>query len=111
MRLVFGTLDELRAARTLVARVPERRPVLEFVVVLDGETPRGYVNRCEHIPVPLDAGSRRFLDPTGRYLECRTHGALFRVEDGYCESGPCLGRSLEARPIRVDGDLVVIDVE
>ncbi|MEE8263379.1 MAG: Rieske (2Fe-2S) protein, partial [Gammaproteobacteria bacterium] len=36
----------------------------------------------------------QFLDETGNLLQCATHGALFRIEDGFCVAGPCTGASL-----------------
>lgn len=59
----------------------------------DGE-PRAYLNRCQHVPIPLDAGSKQFLDREGRYLECATHGAIYRLDDGLCVGGPCRGDTL-----------------
>ena len=77
----------------------------EALVVLDllGH-PRAYLNRCEHIPIPLDGGSREFFDPEGEHLRCGTHGALYRLSDGLCVAGPCTGDSLAELPLRiVDG--------
>jgi nitrite reductase/ring-hydroxylating ferredoxin subunit len=61
-----------------------------------------YVNSCPHIGVPLEMMPDRFLDGAGRHILCSVHGASFRIEDGYCLSGPCMGDSLEAVPARID---------
>jgi nitrite reductase/ring-hydroxylating ferredoxin subunit len=61
-----------------------------------------YVNSCPHIGVPLDPVPDRFLDAKRQAIVCSTHGARFRIEDGYCTSGPCYGEFLEAVPTRVD---------
>jgi nitrite reductase/ring-hydroxylating ferredoxin subunit len=89
----------------------ERMRPPEALVLLDGAGElRCYLNECQHLPVPLDAGSRRFLDPSGAHLLCRTHGALYRLNDGLCVGGPCPGRSLRALPVRVDEEgWVVLD--
>ncbi len=63
-----------------------------------------YVNSCPHIGVPLELVPDRFLDRLGKLIVCATHGARFRIEDGVCISGPCLGDELEAVPARVDGE-------
>lgn len=55
-----------------------------------------YVNSCPHIGVPLDPVPDRFLDTKKQNILCSTHGARFRVEDGFCTSGPCYGEYLEA---------------
>lgn len=61
---------------------------------------RAYMNRCAHIPIPLDLGSGDFLDPASGQLRCLSHGALYRLEDGHCTHGPCRGERLEALPCR-----------
>lgn len=67
-----------------------------------------YVNSCPHIGTPLDWAPDEFLDATGTFLQCATHGAHFRIEDGYCVKGPCVGESLEAVPSVVrDGQVFV----
>ena len=63
-----------------------------------------YVNSCPHIGVPLDPVPDRFLDAKKQMILCSTPGARFRVEDGFCTSGPCSGESLEAVPARIDDE-------
>jgi nitrite reductase/ring-hydroxylating ferredoxin subunit len=58
-----------------------------------------YINSCPHRGTPLDWQPDRFLDVTGRLIQCSTHGALFRIEDGACVSGPCAGSSLKPAPV------------
>lgn len=43
----------------------------------------------------------------GFHLLCGTHGALFRPQDGYCVSGPCVGDSLEPVPISLVAEEVM----
>ncbi len=86
-----------------------RRPEALVVVDETGEV-RAYLNECQHLPIPLDAGSREFLDDTTGHLRCGTHGALYRRDDGLCVRGPCRGRSLRALPVSVDADgWIVLD--
>ncbi len=67
-----------------------------------------YVNSCPHIGLPLEPLPDRFLDARRQNIVCSAHGARFRVEDGVCVSGPCLGEALEAVEARiVDGAVVV----
>lgn len=66
-----------------------------FVLRVEGIV-RAFVNRCRHVPVELDWQPGRFLDETGKYLICATHGATYRATDGACAGGPCRGRALEA---------------
>ena len=60
----------------------------------------GYLNRCPHTGVNLDWVPDRFLDRSGEYLQCATHGALFRIHDGFCIHGPCAEQSLQ--PVTIE---------
>ncbi len=67
-----------------------------------------YVNSCPHIGVPLDWAPDRFLSTDRRRIVCAMHGAEFRIEDGECTKGPCLGERLEAVMIQIeDGEVLV----
>jgi nitrite reductase/ring-hydroxylating ferredoxin subunit len=68
----------------------------------------GYVNSCPHLGTPLDFLPDRFFARDGRHLLCSTHGALFRVADGFCISGPCEGRSLEPVALRVEAGEILL---
>ena len=64
-----------------------------IAIRFDGQT-RCYLNRCPHQGTELDWLPGVFLDQSGRYLQCATHGALFEPGSGLCVSGPCRGESL-----------------
>jgi naringenin degradation protein FdeD len=66
-----------------------------------------YRNSCPHVGTPLDFMPDRFFDPSGTLLQCATHGAQFRIEDGTCVAGPCLGKRLTPVPVMLSGDYVV----
>ena len=79
----------------------------EAIVLCDGRrVVRAYLNLCRHLPVPLDAASRDFL--RDGQLQCATHGARYRLEDGLCVVGPCRGASLFALPVHIEGDEVFV---
>lgn len=97
-----GARNEVRAGEVLVVPLPrgeDKRPREALVLLGDDGEPRAYLNRCRHLPIPIDSGSRRFLTQDGEHLLCGTHGALFRRSDGMCIAGPCLHLALEALPI------------
>ncbi len=99
-------LNELRrgGVRTIpISRDEQGRPREVLLLLDEDDEPRAYLNRCQHLPIPLDGGSRDFLDVRG-LLKCGTHGALYRVSDGFCLEGPCSGRSLLSLPLRVDAE-------
>ena len=67
-----------------------------------------YVNACPHLGVPLDWMPDRFLSGDGRRIVCATHGAEFRIADGLCLRGPCLGGRLERVMIEVKDGAVLV---
>ena len=75
-----------------------------------GGVVRVYVNSCPHLGLPLEPVPDRFLDRRGGMVVCAAHGARFRIEDGVCVSGPCLGERLESVAAGVvDGMVMVPD--
>lgn len=85
----------------------QQRP-LELLAIRRESRVFVYVNACPHWGSPLDLYPGRFLNREKTLIQCSTHGARFRIEDGYCLSGPCLGASLEAVPCAVRDAEVVI---
>lgn len=80
----------------------------DIVVVRSAGALRVYLNACPHQGTPLETFPDRFLNEDATLLVCSTHGARFRVEDGFCVSGPCAGKSLPAIACRIeDGNVVV----
>ena len=67
-----------------------------------------YENRCPHMGTSLDWQPDQFLDSENRLIQCSTHGALFRIEDGLCIYGPCVNQSLIPIPVEIQGDRVCI---
>lgn len=65
-----------------------------------------WLNRCPHRGTPLDMVPGRVLDPSGAFIVCATHGALFESDTGLCVAGPCTGDRLAAVPVEVRGDEV-----
>jgi len=63
-----------------------------------------YLNRCPHWGVDLDMGDGRFYAADVDRIYCKNHGALFRVADGMCDHGPCLGKALESLRVELDGE-------
>jgi nitrite reductase/ring-hydroxylating ferredoxin subunit len=73
-----------------------------------GDDLRGYVDRCPHAGTPLALVSDRFLTREADLILCATHGALFRIDDGACVAGPCLGASLAPWPVVVEDGAVMV---
>lgn len=83
----------------------------ELIVVRVAGRVRAFDNRCPHRGTSLDWAKGRFTSADGAYLQCATHGALFRMDDGACVLGPCLGASLTERPLRIDNGSIFIEGE
>lgn len=76
-------------------------------LVRRGDEVFGYVDRCPHAAQPLAAFEDRYLTRDKDRILCARHGALFRIEDGYCTSGPCAGDRLIRWPVRVEDGAVL----
>jgi nitrite reductase/ring-hydroxylating ferredoxin subunit len=80
-----------------------------FVVRRGGQV-FGYVDYCPHNGWPLAAVEDRYLTREKDLILCGAHGALFRIEDGFCVAGPCADASLTAWPVTVrDGEVFTAD--
>lgn len=67
-----------------------------------------YENRCPHLNIELEWNENEFLDTEKRFIICSTHGALFKIEDGFCVSGPCEGQSLNPIKTIIENELILI---
>ena|SRR5688500_10782498 len=113
--------EESREGARVIAKVEELSPgnVRKFWLIcqkyrVDGFliNDRGsfhaYVNRCRHMPTPLDFVRDEFVSDDGRFLRCYTHGALYEFSTGLCVDGPCKGESLFRLPVRIDRGEVLV---
>jgi nitrite reductase/ring-hydroxylating ferredoxin subunit len=79
-----------------------------YLAVRRGDRVFVYINACPHTGAPLDFEPGRFLDLERTRILCANHGALFRIEDGYCLSGPCAGKHLEPAPAVIRSGFLVL---
>ena len=108
MSVVLCNVDNVAEGTSRGFVVGEGASRQDVVVVRRGGVLRVYLNACPHQGTPLETFPDRFLSDDGSMLICSTHGARFRVEDGYCVSGPCEGRLLRALAHRVEDGVIVI---
>lgn len=78
------------------------------VLIRRGNQVWAYENRCPHTGAPLDWRPGQVLDPEGAYIQCALHLALFRMDNGLCIHGPCLGQSLQPVAVEHRGEWVVL---
>lgn len=83
-------------------------PLRGFLVRRDGDV-FAYVNRCPHAGHPLNMRPDEFLSADRATILCNSHGAVFAISHGACIAGPCYGQGLQALPVRIERDWIVID--
>jgi len=81
-------------------------PPLELFVIRKQQRFYAYLNRCPHTGVNLNWFPNQFFDIDQHYIQCATHGALFKVENGYCVRGPCAGASLLSVPVIIQDEMI-----
>lgn len=82
----------------------------ELLVVRTQAGVYAYRNHCPHTGAAMEWQPDQFLDYTGTLIQCGIHGALFRIEDGYCLAGPCKGRYLQKVAVAVrDGVIRMVE--
>ena len=102
-------LTDAQAAEVARGRFVRVGPAFDSVLVgrVDGRW-RAYANLCRHRALPLDLGAPSAMSDDGRYLLCHQHGALYRLDDGRCVSGPCAGDALAEVAITASGGEVLL---
>ena len=101
-------LDDIEDGQSggYVIETPDKK--IALMAIRRGDRVFTYINSCPHIGTPLDFQPGQFLDLARNYILCSSHGALFRINDGHCISGPCVGKNLqELENIIQDGVLYV----
>lgn len=86
---------------------PDTLPLTGFLF-LDGPTVRAYINKCPHMGIELNWMPGRFMDTEKLFIQCSTHGALFKPGSGECIAGPCQGDALAALDVRINSGVVQI---
>jgi nitrite reductase/ring-hydroxylating ferredoxin subunit len=78
-----------------------------FVINFNGEF-HAYVNRCRHVPMPMDWVDNQFFAEEGRYLMCQTHNAYYEPASGECVAGPgsACGKFLYRVPIEINDGVI-----
>ncbi len=67
-----------------------------------------YENSCPHRSIPLEWQPDQFLDYEKTFIQCATHGALFKIDTGECIAGPCVDDQLNKIEHRCQGDEIYI---
>jgi nitrite reductase/ring-hydroxylating ferredoxin subunit len=110
-----------RAVRFKVARIGDLKPgeSMKFLLPIRGADEEcflinfkgefhAYVNRCRHVPMPMDWVDNQFFAEEGRYLMCQTHNAYYEPASGECIAGPgsACGKFLYRVPLEIKDGVV-----
>ena len=102
-------LDEIEDGKGRGFTVEVEGVPREIFIVRKGTSAYGYRNVCPHAARRLDHWTPdEFTTPAGDYIQCSSHDARFRIEDGLCIAGPTRGEQLKPISIDIDGDGRVI---
>lgn len=91
----------------VAAHLPSSTGGFDIILVRVGERVLGYHNECPHAGRRLDWAPGRFIVDKG-HLVCAAHGAMFKLDNGFCTSGPCMGNGLVPIALTIEGDAVVL---
>jgi nitrite reductase/ring-hydroxylating ferredoxin subunit len=69
-----------------------------------------YENSCPHRSIPLEWQPDQFLDYEKTFIQCATHGALFKIDTGECISGPCVEDRLKKVPFTISNDSIFVNL-
>lgn len=101
-------VEQLKQKKTLTWNKTVQDEEKACLLIYENEQLFTYINSCPHTGVNLNWKPNEFLNHEGTYIQCAMHGALFKIDNGQCLHGPCLGESL--KPIQsevIDGQIYV----
>lgn len=107
---VLCAVEEIPDGLCREIRYGEGAYALSILVHRSGTDIKAYVNRCPHFSVPLNNLPGKFVMMEGGRVMCAFHGAVFRLDSGYCEAGPAATSFLEPVEVIVrDGAVCIAD--
>lgn len=89
------SLTELKESKSLGIEINHDNVTEQYLLIYHENSVHSYLNRCPHTGVNLEWMPNQFLDTSEKFIQCSTHGALFKIEDGFCLRGPCIGDKLK----------------
>jgi len=94
-------IDDIEEGHVRRAIFPDGNSQQTMILVRDDESAHAFENLCPHYNLPLDFKGDDFMHPERNLLRCKNHQALFRMNDGVCIEGPCVGKRLKVVDIEV----------
>ena len=109
-RYLICRLDDIASPGSVGFSVEHEGQITEGFIVRTGGTISAYQNHCPHTGANLNWMPDQFLTYDADFIQCSIHGALFRMNDGLCVRGPCIGKKLEKVAIRLESGEVFVDL-
>lgn len=106
--MVIAQVDEFVDGECREFAFSEDGEQVECFLVRKNGSYYAYQNSCPHTGATLNWTPGQFLTLEKDLIQCSLHGALFRIEDGYCLHGPCAGMSLHPVAVSVDSGRIVL---
>jgi len=94
-------LDSLIQNRAEIRHIDTNHGPISIIIVSKNSQVYAYENKCPHGWISLDSASSEINSGCKQYIQCSSHFAQFRIEDGLCIYGPCQGHSLLKLDIQV----------
>lgn len=105
-RYLICQLEEIDLPGSVGFSLEHEGQLIEGFVVRTPGSLAAYQNHCPHTGASLNWMPDQFLTYDADFIQCSIHGALFRMNDGLCVRGPCLGKKLDSIKINVDNGQV-----
>lgn len=103
-------LDEIDSPGSVGFSIEYHGQLTEGFVVRTGDMLAAYQNYCPHTGANLNWMPGQFLTSDSDFIQCSIHGALFRLNDGLCVRGPCIGQKLQSIKISLEDGQVFADL-
>lgn len=103
-------LEEIASPGSVGFSIQYQGQAVEGFIVRTDDLIAAYQNHCPHTGANLNWMPDQFLTYDADFIQCSIHGALFRLNDGLCIRGPCLGRKLENIAISVESGQVYVNL-
>lgn len=109
MHYICRTSD-LVADNTEAYEIKLKSDTLSLIITKSGGNVFAYENKCPHLLVSLNSAAKEINSSCKQYIQCSSHFAQFRKDNGYCVYGPCKGLSLIKLDIQVEnGNIYYIE--
>jgi len=105
---VLGPIDEIEDPGAKEYTFGRGTSVFSMFVIRREDCVYGYLNICPHYSSRLNCNSAHFLNIDGTRIQCSSHFAEFRIEDGFGLDGAAEGCWLDPVPVQIRNGMIVI---